>query len=455
MLGLPTFAMAFCVTTVSAYLPVLAKQYTSSTTVIGVLIAGEGLMALWVPLLVGSWSDHLRARGGSRLTFVAFGAPLAAGAVVGMGVVGSLEGLGLLVACFFAVYFVAYEPYRALYPDLLSDELAGRAQGTQAVWRGIGTFLALGAGGALLSVWHELPFLVSSLLLGGTVIALLTVLPRLADVRWERKLPSREGLAEAIHDVRRDVSLLLREHPELRLYVVANCLWELSLGALKTFIVLYVTVGLGFPLGEASLIIGAVAIVILFGAVASGRVADKVGIARTMQHGLWIYGLALAVPALTVNHYALIASVPVIAFGGGMTMTLSYAVLIPLMPKDLHGLLTGFYSTSRGLGVMLGPLLGGVAIETMKGLFPATHGYAAVWVVTSVSLLASVPVLRGMRSMGGGTEGGAQEAGESGSRDADVRNADVRSADARQAKSREARRHEGDWDRQATGPEGH
>lgn len=404
VLGLPTFAMAYCLTIVSAYLPVIARDFTRSTTVIGVLIAGEGVMALWVPLLVGSWSDHLRAHGGSRLAFVAFGAPLTAGAVAGMGLLSSLPALGLLAAFFFAVYFMTYEPYRALYPDLLPEKLVGRAQGTQAVWRGIGTFLALGSGGALLTVGRELPFLASALLLGTTVIVLIVGLPRLTDVRRERTLPSGEGLREALHDVRRDVALLLRRHPELRLYVVANCLWELSLGALKTFVILYVTVGLGFGLSEASLIVAAVAVVILVGAATSGRVGDRIGIARTMQYGLWIYGLALAVPIFTTNHYLLVATAPLIAFGGGMTMTLSYAVLIPLMPRDLHGLLTGFYSMSRGLGVMLGPLLVGIAIATMKGLFPATHGYAAIWVVTSVSLLLSIPVLKAMRSAGARTQ---------------------------------------------------
>lgn len=401
---MPTFAMSFSVTIVSAYLPVIAKEFTESTTVIGVLILGEGAMALWMPLLVGSWSDHLRSRGRSRLAFVALGAPLAAGAVAGMGLIGSLPALGILVAVFFGLYFMAYEPYRALYPDLLSDELAGRAQGIQAVWRGLGTFLALGAGGALLNVWRELPFLASATLLIGTVVTLLFVLPRIAEVRREIRLPSTDGLREALRDVGRDARLLLRRHPELRLYVVANCLWELSLGALKTFVVLYVTVGLGFSLNDASLIIAAVAIVILGGAIASGRVADRIGIAHAMQIGLWVFALALAVPIFTTDSYALIAASPVIAFGGGMTMTLSYAVLIPLMPRDLHGLLTGVYSTSRGLGVMLGPLLGGVAIETLKGAFGSTQGYAAVWIVTSVSLLLSIPVLRRMRSLAAAQE---------------------------------------------------
>lgn len=396
---MPTFAMAFSVTIVSTYLPVIARRFTTSTTVIGVLIAGEGVMALWLPLIVGGWSDRLRARGGSRLGFVAFGSPLAAAAVASMGLIGSLPVLGVLVAFFFAVYFIAYEPYRALYPDLFPDALAGRAQGNQAIWRGVGTFIALGAGGGLLSVWTELPFVASAALLLGTVTLLLLALPRVGDVRRERWVPTMAGLREVLPNVRHDVRVLLEDHPELRRYVVANCLWELSLGALKTFVVLYVTVGLGFSLSEASLIVGAVAVVIVLGALISGKVSDRVGVARTMQAGLWIYGLALAVPIFTTDHVALIAVVPLIAFGGGLTMTLSYAALIPLMPPGLHGLITGFYSLSRGIGVMLGPLLGGVAIEVMKGMFASTHGYAAIWVLTSASLLLSIPVLRGMHSL--------------------------------------------------------
>jgi MFS-type transporter involved in bile tolerance (Atg22 family) len=67
------------------------------------------------------------------------------------------------------------------------------------------------------------------------------------------------------------------------------------------------------------------------------------------------------------------------------------------MPEDSHGILTGFYSLSRGLGVMLGPLLAGVAIQVLRGPFSSTHGFAAMWIVTSASILASVPVLSGLR----------------------------------------------------------
>jgi hypothetical protein len=54
ILGVPTFALALAVTTVSTHLPVLAEDFSDSSIVVGLLIGGEGLMALWLPLVVGS-----------------------------------------------------------------------------------------------------------------------------------------------------------------------------------------------------------------------------------------------------------------------------------------------------------------------------------------------------------------------------------------------------------------
>src|SRR5919204_4457010 len=119
-------------------------------------------MALWVPLIAGSWSDRLRTRIGGRLPFVLAGTPPMMVGLTLMGLVGSLGASAIAVGLFFFGYFVAYEPYRALYPDLLDDEVAGRAQGTQALWRGAGTGLALLAGGLLLSISQALPFLVAA-----------------------------------------------------------------------------------------------------------------------------------------------------------------------------------------------------------------------------------------------------------------------------------------------------
>jgi MFS family permease len=83
----------------------------------------------------------------------------------------------------------------------------------------------------------------------------------------------------------------------------------------------------------------------------------------------------------------------VIAFGGGVVMTLPYALLIPLMDEGDHGLTTGLYSLSRGVGTALGPLLAGVAIQSLSGVFDGTDGYQAMWGVCAVAILSAIPLL--------------------------------------------------------------
>ena len=398
ILGLPTFGMALAITAVSAYLPVVASQFTSSATVIGVIIGGEGVMALWIPVIAGSWSDRLTTPIGRRLPFILAGTPMMLVGLALMGVVDSLVAIAIVVGVFFAGYFVAYEPYRALYPDIFGEEVAGRAQGNQAVWRGLGTGAALLSGGALLTAASFLPFACAAVVLALANGAFAILLLRYGNPpRGEAELDA-QGVGEIAARVRR----LLSEHPALRAYLVANALWELAMGALKTFVVLYVTVGLGFELAQASLIIGGVAAIVLLGGLISGKLADRFGRLRIMRAGLWVYGLALLVPVLTDSPPLLIPAVPVIALGGGMIMGLPYALLMPLMPEGEHGAITGVYSLSRGIGTTLGPILGGAAIQLLGPvLFDSTSGYAAVWVVTAAAILGSLPFLARMRAARG------------------------------------------------------
>src|SRR2546421_12602899 len=75
LLGLPTFGLALAITAVTTYVPLLAQQFTSSTTVIGVVIGAEGLVALFVPIAAGAWFDQLRKPLGGALAFPLVGRP--------------------------------------------------------------------------------------------------------------------------------------------------------------------------------------------------------------------------------------------------------------------------------------------------------------------------------------------------------------------------------------------
>jgi MFS-type transporter involved in bile tolerance (Atg22 family) len=105
------------------------------------------------------------------------------------------------------------------------------------------------------------------------------------------------------------------------------------------------------------------------------------------------------VPIFTTIRPLIAIAVPFIALGGGAVMTLAYAVLIPLMPDEDHGALTGFYSLSRGLGIFSGPILAGALISiTGSGPFAATHGFQAMWIVCAAATFASLYFVRRLRS---------------------------------------------------------
>ena len=385
ILGVPTFALALAITTVSTYLPVIAADFSASSIVIGLLIGGEGLMALWLPLVVGSWSDRLHTPLGSRLAFIIAATPPLVIALAVLGYVHSIALAAVVMAVFFVGYFVAYEPYRALYPDLVDHEIAGRAQSMQAIFRGLGTFLALLGGGLLISISHPLPFLAAAV-----IVAVCMGAFAYTGVRHRRRRDSSSGQADIVAVAFRIVDLL-RCEGGLRAFLAANALWELALAALKTFVVLYVTKTLGFSLAGSSGVIAAAALIVLAGAVVSGPLGDRHGRALVMRWSLALYGLGLLVPFATTATAPLLVAVPLIAFGGGVTMSLPYALLIPMMPAGAHGAVTGLYSLSRGIGISLGPLLGGVAIQAAGG------DYRWVWLVCSAAIIASILAMRPLR----------------------------------------------------------
>jgi hypothetical protein len=49
---------------------------------------------------------------------------------------------------------------------------------------------------------------------------------------------------------------------------------------------------------------------------------------------------------------------------------------------------------SRGIGVVLGPILVGAAVDVFPGTFASTHGYAVMWPVIGIPVLATVLLLR-------------------------------------------------------------
>ena len=167
----------------------------------------------------------------------------------------------------------------------------------------------------------------------------------------------------------REVRRLLVELPGLRAFFAANALWEGALGAIRTFVVLWVTTGLGLSLPATAGVIGAAGACVLVGAALAGRLAESFGTRRVVRATAVTYGAPMVVPFLFDDPTLLVPMIPVISASAGIMMALPYARRrIPMMPRAGHGLLTGVYSMSRGVGIVLGPLLAAAAIEAQRAL---------------------------------------------------------------------------------------
>jgi MFS family permease len=384
-LGLGAFGLAWSITTVAAYLPPLLSEFTDSRTLIGLVLASEGAFAFFMPLFIGPLSDATDLPLGRRRPFMVLAlAPMAVCLAV-LPFMPSFQATALALFGFFFAYYIYEPPYRGLYPDRVPDDYFGRAQGVQHVLRGLALGSALVGGGFLLSVWEPFPFVLAAavtLVSCGAVVVLVKE-DRHETPRYER---FRSILAAPWRVVRRE--------KQVRRFLIANTAWEATFAGIRTFVVLYIIDGLDQPLYVSSTVLGVVAAGYVVSAVVAGRFGDEFGVGNVILGASVVYGFGLLVAGFAQTwhwwYYGLIAPV---AIAGGTVMTLAWALLFKVMPPTDRGTITGLATTTKGLGLVIGPLCAGAAIDIFHSHFRSTEGYGVIWPVVAIPILAVIPLV--------------------------------------------------------------
>jgi MFS family permease len=187
---------------------------------------------------------------------------------------------------------------------------------------------------------------------------------------------------------------MVRNDERIRRWMIANTCWEAALGSLRTFVILYFTIGLGLSLQTTSAALALVGVGALLAAPVAGKLADRFGSRRVIKVAIWIFIAGLVPTQFSTTSLYVIAIVPV-AFAAVVMMTLPYAILVDLLPQRRdHGVGAGLFQLSRGFGIILGPLLAGLATDASHGLdgpfsYAATSGYSSIFGVSLVFLLVS------------------------------------------------------------------
>ena len=251
------------------------------------------------------------------------------------------------------------------------------------MFRGVALGCALIGGGFLLHLWSPAPFLVAA------VVVSLACLGPIVLLREDG------GHTRVFEGVRVYVAhswRVLRRNPDVGRFLVANTAWEGTFAGARTFAVLYITVGLDEPLSTSTTVLGAVALGYIVAAALAGPLGDRMGLARLILVASVVYGVGLIAAGFGVEwHRWYLVLVFLVAIAGGTVMTLAWGLLFKLMPPRDRGAISGLATTTKGVGLVIGPLLAGVVVDLMSDRLPNTHGYQALWPVLGVPILVVLP----------------------------------------------------------------
>jgi len=392
VLTVPTIGLSVCLSLVATYLPLLLSRYTSSATLIGVAIGGEGLFALAIPLVVGSLSDRMWTRWGRRRPFMIVGAPIMAAAIFLAPFQPGYVPIAATTFVFFAAYHFYSAPYQALIPDLAPLYQQGRVQGFQTMMRGAGMFLGMVIAGFLFETWEPLPFVLAAfLMVGVTYVAVSSIeeSPFCADAR-----PAPGGLRSTLADIWQTSR---REKTIMRL-LSANFLWESTIQGIRPFIMLYFLYVLGTNTRTGALLLGLVGVVYIVAGMSGGFLADRFGRERILWTGLWIYLVGCSIGFFVRDLHLSLVLLPIFGLGGSLVLTLPYAVMMPLMPRDRIGQFTGLFSVSRGAATVVAPVVFGAVIDAATAVLGQVDGYAMIWPLAAVAVLMSLLLFRAVNS---------------------------------------------------------
>jgi EmrB/QacA subfamily drug resistance transporter len=94
-----------------------------------------------------------------------------------------------------------------------------------------------------------------------------------------------------------------------------------------------------------------------------GTLGDRFGRKRALQSGLVLFGIASVLAAFAQNADQLIVLRAAMGIGGAMIMPATLSVIMDIFPHEERGKAIGIWSAIAGVGIGLGPFVGGLLLE--------------------------------------------------------------------------------------------
>ncbi len=108
--------------------------------------------------------------------------------------------------------------------------------------------------------------------------------------------------------------------------------------------------------------------IMVFGALmlTTGSLADRWGRARLLQLGIIVFAGGSLAAAFASSAWQLIMWRAIMGVGGAMILPATLAIITNVFPREERGKAIGVWAGLNGIGIALGPIIGGLIIDSLK-----------------------------------------------------------------------------------------
>ena len=394
----------------------LLSSYTGSAFVKGTILAAEGFIGLFVPVLLGYYSDTLKSKHGRRRPFIMAGGVLAGIAALmiytgyAMGV--PLWGFALTLGFFYLSMHTYTAQYRALMPDTVESGQRGKASGVITLLEWAGNLFLFGLAGFLIAKavaetgesegikalaqtpYLKIPFIITAIFLIGAALFVYFIVrePKAPEVEEE------EGLWDYLKSI--------VENRDFLKFYAAQTLWWMSFEFIAIFlygILAYILHGSATEENIKAVtslglyLMALFNVTVLIGALPGGIIYDKLGRRLSIILGGVIFALPQLWGWFITSQTEIVIALGIAGIGWGILMAASYPVIGDLLTKfereAFTGRYYGFFEATRSLPVLLAGIIGGAIVDL------AGENYRVLFPIGAIMVLLAMPMIWLMKNL--------------------------------------------------------
>lgn len=377
VLGLAELGFA----TVIPLLPLhLTERLGASVRLVGVVVAAFALVETVAKTVWGAIADRVGRR------------PLIIAGLLLSSVAPLLMSVLRIPALFVPLRLVDGTGSSALWPASAAAIADTSPLGQRATAMGtLNSFflvgLALGPALGLLVVGftgsYRVGFYTASAILASAAVLAALLLRGIDDVQ-HRPLPDDVAVSPRL----RDVVTSARMSPTLLAMLVVAFVQMFGVGVLAPILVIYAKRVIGLSEQQIGTLFLAAVLVVAAASVPAGRIADRRGKIPAVVWGMVAATAGMWLLPLTVRPELLVVAAALMGAGYTLSAPAWHALVSELAPPGRVGLAMGAAQTAEGIGLVLGPLLGGVLWDTVSERAPFVATAIVLTIGTAILLMA-------------------------------------------------------------------